>query len=299
MKKFLIIVFLTFTASFTPIAAKFTIKEISPLSLAFFRFGIATVLLILVALGTKTKFKIDKKDTWQFILLGSLVIPINQFCFLKGIQLSTASHSGVFYACTPLFVFVTSIMIKNEYFSFKKLLTISLSIAGIIIIFWENIFKLQANQSDILIGDILLFFAVLTWSLYLTFSKNMVVKYGALKTSVIAFSTGMVLYIPLFLYDLPNFTLDHLTTAGILGFLHLTFLVAFGGYFVYTYSTKLITTSTLTTLTNTAPVITIIFSWILLNEELSYFFILGAVITIAGIFLTQLLVDKRAVNNKL
>jgi len=38
---------------------------------------------------------------------------------------------------------------------------------------------------------------------------------------------------------------------------------------------------------NSSPLITIIFSWILLNENLSYFFIVGTVITMAGVFMSQ------------
>jgi drug/metabolite transporter (DMT)-like permease len=287
MKKIFIVIFLTLTAAFTPVAAKFTVNEISPLSLAFFRFGIATSLLLIVFFFSKKKFDIERKDIFRFILLGALVIPINQFCFLVGVKLSSASHSGVFYACTPMFVFIASILISEERFSLKKFFSIFISIVGIVIIFWENIIKVSATGSNVITGDILLFFAVLSWALYLTFSKNMVIKYGTLKTSTVAFLTGMILYIPVFIYDFQNFTLENLTTAGIFGFIHLTFLVAFGGYFIYSYSTKIISTSTLTTLTNTSPVITIFFSWLLLKESLSYFFIIGAVVTLSGIFFIQ------------
>ena len=208
-------------------------------------------------------------------------------------SLSTASHSGVFYACTPLFVFVTSVLIKDEKFSGKKLFFISLTILGIVLIFWENIMTPGKVGADMFTGDILLIFAVLSWSIYLTFSRRMVIKYGALKTSTIAFVIGMVMYIPVFIYDLPNLTFDKLTPAGIIGFIHLSVIVAFGGYFVYTYSTKIISTSTLTTLTNTSPIITIIFSFILLKEELSYFFILGALVTLSGIFFVQRTAEKK------
>jgi drug/metabolite transporter (DMT)-like permease len=201
--------------------------------------------------------------------------------------LSSASHAAVFYACTPIFVFFSSILAKSEKFSLKKFLIIFISILGILIIFWENIFNGGFVRMEVITGDVLLFFAVLSWALYLTFSRDMVIKYGALKASTIAFSIGMILYIPLFYFDYDNFTLDKLTTAGIIGFIHLTVIVAFGGYFIFTYSTKIISTSTLTTLTNTSPVITIFFSWLLLKENLSYLFIIGAIVTLSGAILIQ------------
>lgn len=295
MKKISLIVFLTLTAAFTPIAARYAVQQLTPFSLAYSRFGIATLLLLIVFIFSRKNFKlknfkIDKKDFKLFLLLGALVIPINQFFFLYGIKLSTASHSGVFYACTPLFVFITAILIKSDTFSGKKLFAISLTIIGILVIFWENVF-VTASRSSI-IGDVLLFFAVFSWSLYLVFSKSMVEKYGTLKTSTIAFILGMIMFTPLFLFDMGNATLDKLTPVGMLAFFHLSIVVAFGGYFVYTYSTKIINTSTLTTLTNTSPVITIIFSYLLLGEELSTYFILGAVITLIGVFIAQRTTNK-------
>jgi drug/metabolite transporter (DMT)-like permease len=280
MKKLLTVIFLIFTASFTPIAAKFTVAEISPLSLAFLRFGIAAVLFNTLFHFKKLNYRIDKEDRLMFLILGALVIPINQFFFLKGVYLSFASHSGVTYACTPLFAYLIQIFLRHEHFSVKKLIPILMTITGIFFVFYDGIVKSASTSSNVVLGDVFLFFAVLSWALYITLSKNLVTKYGALKTSTIAFTTGIILYIPVFLYDLPNLNFNHLSAFGILGFIHLTFIVAFAGYFVFTYSSKYISVTELTTSTNLSPIVTIIFSWLLLNEKLSYFFITGSVITI-------------------
>jgi drug/metabolite transporter (DMT)-like permease len=287
MRKFLLVFFLTFTAAFTPIAAKYVLFAISPLSLAFLRFGAATILLLVVFKVRKGNFVIERKDYLLFFILGALVIPINQFCFLEGLKLSVASHSGVLYASTPLIIYLVSIKLKNEEFNFKKLSTISLTITGILIIFYENIVSPKVPGVNYLYGDFLLFMAVLSFSLYLALCQNMINKYGALKTQTLSFVIGIILYIPIFLFDIKNLTFAHLDTGVILGYIHLTFLVAFGSYFLYSYSAKVIRPSTLTTLTNTSPIVTIIFSWLLLKENLSYFFILGASITMIGVFLTQ------------
>ena len=291
MRKFLLVFFLTFTAAFTPIAAKYVIGAISPLSLAFLRFGAATILLLIVFKFRNEHFYIQKKDYLLFLILGALVIPINQFCFLEGLKYSVASHSGILYACTPLIIYLISIKLKNEQFNLKKLLTISLTITGIVIIFYENIVAPKAAGVNYLLGDILLFFAVASWSVYLALSQNMVAKYGALKTQTVSFVIGIILYIPIFLFDVKNLTFVNVNEWVILGYLHLTVLVAFGSYFLYSYSTKIIKTSTLTTLTNMSPIVTIFFSWLLLKESLSYFFIAGASITMVGVFLTQRIKD--------
>ena len=287
MRKFLLVFFLTFAAAFTPIAGKYVINAISPLSLPFIRFGVATILLLIVFKIRKIKFIIEKKDYLLFFILGALIIPVNQFFFLEGLNLSVASHSGVLYACTPLIVYVISVRIKNEVFDLKKLLTIFLTVIGILIIFYENIVSPKVQGVNYLLGDIFLFLAVASWSVYLALSQNMVMKYGALKTQTLSFVIGTVLYIPIFLFDVKNLTFAYVNTGVILGYIHLTFVVAFGSYFLYSYSVKIFKPSSLTTLINTSPIFTILFSWLLLKENLSYFFIIGAAVTMVGVFLTQ------------
>lgn len=283
----MLIFFLTFTAAFTPIAGKYAVSAVSPFSFVFLRFGVATILLILVFKIRKERFSIDRKDYFLFFILGALVIPVNQFFFFTGLKFSLASHSGVMYACTPLLIYLVSIKLKHEEFNYKKLFTISLTIIGIVIIFYENIFSAETHGEDFVLGDILLFLAVASWALYLAFSQNMVFKYGALKTQTISFIIGITLYIPIFFLDVKNLSFENVNTGVILSYIHLTFLVAFGGYFLYSYSANIVKPSTLTTLTNTSPIVTIIFSWLLLNENLSYFFIIGAAITMTGVYFTQ------------
>lgn len=287
MKKLALYLFLIFTTSFTPIAARFIVNEISPLSLAFFRFGIAGILFLIVFSVKKHNFRIDKEDRLRFLVLGILVIPINQFCFLKGVSFSFASHAGVMYSLTPLFSFFLSIRLKNEFFSAKKLFSIVISILGIIIVFYESIMMTTRTESTMLWGDILLFFAVFSWAAYLTVGNDMVKKYGAIKTSTIAFWIGLILYIPVFIYDIPNFHPENLSVTGFLSFIHLSVIVSFGGYFLFIYATKFIQVSSLTTTLNFSPVVTIIFAFFLLNESLSNYFIIGAVITLLGVILIQ------------
>lgn len=295
MKKIIIFIILIFSSSFTPIAAKFIVSEVSPLSLAFLRFGIAAVLFNLLFLFKRQNYKIDREDLYKFIWLGALVIPINQFFFLNGVNMSLASHSGVTYACTPLFAYLISIGLKHEKFSIRKLIPILLTIAGIFFVFYDSIMKSKSMGSEILLGDIFLVFAVLSWASYITFSRDIISKYGALKTSTMSFNFGIIMYIPIFLYDVPNLTFDNITLPGLLGFLHLSLIVAFAGYFLFTYALKIINVTELTTSTNLSPVVTIVFSWLLLKEQISYYFIIGAFITFIGVFLAQIKGEEETV----
>jgi drug/metabolite transporter (DMT)-like permease len=280
----MLLVFITLAATFTPIFAKLTVAEISPLSFGFFRFGTAAILFYITLKIRKLDLKFERKDYPRLILLSLLCIPLNQFFFLTGIKLSFASHSGIIYSLNPVYAYVVAVVLKYEKFYYSKLLSILLTVAGIFFIFWEGFSGSKVN-TDVLKGDVLLLFAVLTFSMYLTLGKKTIEKYGALKTSTFVFLAGSVFYIPLFIYDLPNLSFEKLTYMGVLGYIYLSVVVAYLAYFVWYYALKHIAVSKLTTLSNISPLLTVLFSIIFLGEHISVFFIIGSLITLIGVFI--------------
>jgi drug/metabolite transporter (DMT)-like permease len=284
MKNVMLLVFLTLAAAFTPIFAKITVAEISPLSLGFFRFGFAAILFYITLKIRKQSLRFDKEDYPRLILLSLLCIPLNQFFFLTGIKLSLASHSGIIYSLNPVYAYVIAVLMKYEKFSYSKLFSIAMTVIGIFFIFYES-FSGTSIDGDVLRGDVLLLFAVLTFSAYLTLGKNMIAKYGALKVSSFVFLLGSIFYIPLFIYDLPNLSFDKLTPWGIAGFFYLSVIVAYLAYFVWYYALRRIAISKLTTLSNVSPLLTVLFSIIFLSETISLYFVIGSIITLLGVFI--------------
>ena len=284
MKNIMLLVFITLAATFTPIFAKLSVAEISPLTFGFFRFGLAAILFFITLKLRKQNLKFEKKDYPRLILLSLLCIPLNQFFFLSGIKLSFASHSGIIYSLNPVYAYVIAVVLRYEKFYYRKLFAILLTVVGLFFIFYEG-FLTSSISGEVLKGDILLLFAVLTFSMYLTIGKKTIDKYGALKTSTFVFLTGSVFYIPLFIYDLPNFTLEHLTYKGIIGFIYLSIVVAYLAYFVWYYALRSIAVSKLTTLSNISPLLTVLFSIIFLGEHISLYFIIGSAITLIGVFI--------------
>ncbi len=278
-----LLVFLIFVACLTPVFAKITVAEISPLSLGFIRFGSASLLFYFTARARNVSLKFERKDYPLLILLSVLVIPLNQFFFLTGIKGSYASHSAVIYSLNPVYAYIIAIIIGNEKFRFNKIIAIFLTVSGIFLVFYEGIILTTLNP-NVLTGDFLLLFAVLTFSMYLSFGKRLINKYGALKVSTFVFMLGTVFNVPFFIYDSPNFTLQFLTYKGILGFTGLV-IVSYMGYFAWYYALKSYDVSKLTTINNIAPVMTVLISVMFLNEPISYYFIIGGIITLIGVFL--------------
>jgi drug/metabolite transporter (DMT)-like permease len=284
MKNNLLLAFLILAGAFTPIFGKLTVAEISPISLGFFRFGLAAVLFYITLKIRGQNLKFDREDYLKLVFMGILSIPLNQFFFLTGVKLSYASHSGIIYSLNPVFAYIIAISRKTEKFYTSKLIAILLTMIGIFFVFYEG-FKQSTGSDNVLKGDFLLVFAVLTFASYIAFGKEFIAKYGALKTAAGVFMAGCTAYIPLFIYDAPNFTLEQLTYKGIIGFIFLSIVVAYLAYFLWYYVLKSIPVSKVTTFSNLSPLLTVLFSVIFLSEDISLYLILGGIITLAGVFL--------------
>ena len=63
MKNVMLLVFITLAATFTPIFAKLSVAEISPLSFGFFRFGFAAVLFYITLKIRKLDLRRPMKTT--------------------------------------------------------------------------------------------------------------------------------------------------------------------------------------------------------------------------------------------
>ena len=135
MKNIMLLVFITLAATFTPIFAKLSVAEISPLTFGFFRFGLAAILFFITLKLRKQNLKFEKKDYPRLILLSLLCIPLNQFFFLSGIKLSFASHSGIIYSLNPVYAYVIAVVLRYEKFYYRKLFAILLTVVGIFFIF--------------------------------------------------------------------------------------------------------------------------------------------------------------------
>src|SRR5689334_13798832 len=88
-------------ASGTFLVAKRTVAEIPPLTLALFRFVLATALLWPAVRWLRPEKRIAPADRRGVVLLGLIAVPLNQGLFLIGMKWTSASHGALLYALTP------------------------------------------------------------------------------------------------------------------------------------------------------------------------------------------------------
>ncbi|RME24893.1 MAG: EamA family transporter, partial [Candidatus Zixiibacteriota bacterium] len=191
--------------------AKVGLAIIEPFTFAFYRYLLASILLMTLVRFQRQSRPIARGDIPRILLLGFLIIPLNQTLFLWGQSKTAAGHGAVLFATTPVFIFILAITHLKERPGIRRILGIALAISGSLTIMLGGAVEVGKQY---LVGDLLLLGSVLAWSYYTIVGKTMVQKYGALRITAYALTSGSVMYFPFGLYRAMHFDYSLATPAA-------------------------------------------------------------------------------------
>jgi drug/metabolite transporter (DMT)-like permease len=271
-------------ASFTHIIAKDVTTQLDPAVVLFFRSLLAAVFFTFWVLFRSGWKKIDKKDILTFIILGALNIPINQYLFLVAIKITTAPNIALAYAVSPIFVFIIAHFFLKEKTTIMKFTGILIAVIGTGVLLAEQGFDFS---SDVFVGNILGGLASLAWALYTIIGKNISRKYGAVYSTSISMQIGFVMYLIMFLFLPSKIDLSQITIANWFEIGYLGILTSGIGYALWYLVLQKIDASRISVFNNLQPLLTTFLAIIFLHQVLTLHFVLGGILILIGVYVTQ------------
>jgi len=292
---FALLLFITFIGGTTPVAARFAVETLPPMTIAWCRFGTAGVLLWLTLRIRGRLLSIERRH-WPLIAgLGLLCGPINQIGFLGGVKLANASHAGLFYALGPVLVFWLSVALRRERYNGLMLIAAVLAFAGAACIILSSKKAATDSGGNMLLGDLLLALAILSWSLFIVLSKPLIRTVGALPTLTIVFIVGTVLHTPLVLIDVGRLDFAVVKWQSLAGFGYITLITSFVNYLlIYLVIAKYEATRAMIVM-NGHFLVTVAVEKLLWDEPLPSLIVLGAGLIVGAIALDVVRGWRRAV----
>lgn len=272
-------------ASGTHLVAKAVVTDVEPITLTFLRTCISTLALIAIFIIKEKRIKILREDYGKMLWLCFVVIPLNQFLFLYGMKHTTAANGALLYATTPVLVLVSSHFMLAERLTKRKVLGVIIAFCGVVIVIFEHGISFS---SDYTYGNVVIFVAVISWAIYTISGKPMVVKYGAFHVAAISMIGGSILFLPMGLYGASRFDFSTLTVAHWEGILYLGLGTSVIAYFLWYYALGKIETTKVAIFANAQPILTSILSFLILHQAISKNFVIGGVLTLAGVILTEI-----------
>jgi drug/metabolite transporter (DMT)-like permease len=269
---------------FSYIWMKVVYEYYGPITTMFLRLSIASVFFhILLALMGK-KEKIDRKDYPTFAIL-SFFLP---FCYFLGesfgLSLVSPTVAAVIIATIPVFTPLLGFLAFREKLTKLNIAGFFISFSGVTIMILDGNLRFSASP----LGVLLLFFAVFSALVNIIFLKKLALKYSSTTIIKVQNLLGAIFFLPLFLiFDFQQFITIKPTPALIWNLTVLSVFASTLAFMFYTISVRSIGVARSAIFTNLIPVFTAGFAFLILKEQIDLSKILGIIIVISGILLSQ------------
>ena len=264
----------------TPVFIKIAVSEIPPLSFTFLRFLFSSILVLPFFLREKSKIK----GNILSIVPLSLLATANVTLFAFGVNLTTASIGQMLYVTVPIIAAILSYFFLKEKITSKKVLGVALGFSGALIIIALPLIGTSAFSGN-LAGNLIVFTGVLSFSTYTVFSKKAQKIYSPLSiNAAFFFTTAIVSFLLLLLAGFNSNVVwwNSLSTMAIIATSYVVVVSTFIFFLLYQYAIKHGTPLIASTINYIQVVATLGWAFVLLGEQLTAGFILGAILVSAG-----------------
>lgn len=263
----------------TYVGIRLAAQHISPEVLALYRFLIASLLLGLYLYLKKMGLP-KRKDLPLIVLTGFIGIFCYQVLFNYGQKMVSAGTGAFLFGLSPLFTALNAFFFLRERLSFAGWMGIFVSFSGVgLICLGENGGNGINNGVFILVGTAFIF------SFYNILVRKLCQTYSSIQVTSFAFISGtlfMLIFTPGLMQEFPAITLRlHLTVV------YLAVFPAALGYFLWSFAIGKGNPGQISSFVYLSPFFTLLIGWIWLKEIPHWQAILGGIIVIAGVCVTN------------
>jgi len=262
-------------------------NDLSPFKLSFFRWFLAFIILLPLTIDEIMKtLPIYKKNIFLILIVSILGITIfNSFTYIS-LRTTLLINSSLMASITPVLIIGLSWLIFKTKTTSFQFMGILLSLLGAICIVLKgninNLFNLFFTP-----GDIWMFIAIFSWSLYSVLLKKINSKLSQLATLEIMIFLGLIFIFPFYIFEsLDNgFLPDKITE-----FYMISYVAIFAGiisFFCWNKGVSIIGANRAGFFLHLIPVFSSFWAIFFLKEMFSLFHLIGSILILLGIILSN------------
>lgn len=278
------LVFVTMAWGGTFIATRIAAQTFGPFTGASYRYAFALVFLLPLALRQNRKlFSVKPSQLPVLMLLGFSGIFAYNYFFFKGLKTIPASRGALLAALNPTIVMLLSAVFYKEKITARKLTGILVSLAGVVIVISRG--RVTELISSLETGDLFMLGCPVTWAMYTLAARPALKHTTPLQASTWASLSGCLMLLMFsstepYPVEIPVKVWWALLYLGMIGT-----VVAFVWYYD---GIKKIGPTRTSIFNNLVPVFAVIFSVLILREEVSWYTWVGGAMVIGGVLFVNL-----------
>ena len=257
------------------ISIKIAMTVFPPMSLAFYRFLLASIILYPIMKRIDKKEALRKKDVPLVALAGVLGITVYFYFENNGLLRISANDASIIIAMLPVGAAIGERVFLKKKLKLLSLIAIIASVFGIYMVIGG---ELRGGNPS---GYWYMFGAIISYSIYLIMTKPLFDRYSDITVAFYQSLFGCIAFIPVLFFETVRW--DLLTTNITLNFFFLAILCSAVASYFYMYALNHLGVSIAAIFMNLIPVVTFIASFIIFGETMKWIQLLGAGVVIAAV----------------
>lgn len=261
-------------------------NEIPPMTLAFWRWAIALLIILPFSLRPILRQKDLIRRNWKILTFLAILSVTNFSMFIyMALKSSTVTNAVLINSMIPIFIVIVSWMGFKERITLRQAIGIVISLTGLMFIITKgNLSTLIAVRFGK--GDMWTISAGISWALYSALLRKCPVELDSLSFLTATIIIGIFFIFPFYIWEIGTGKTMNFTHASIGSIIYVALFASVLAYTFWNKAIQIIGANKTGVFIHLMPVFSIILAMIFLDEKLRGYHIKGTILIFSGIFLT-------------
>lgn len=270
------------------VVARAVKNEIPPISLSFYRWLVASIIIFPFAFKKFKKEWPVVKQSWHYLFWASLsgIALFNTFVYVGAHYTSAINLALIGTTSSPIMAIIFARIFLKEKIGFLKLAGLITCIIGVLFLLskgnFQNLLSLQFGE-----GDLWVLLAAFCFAVYNTLVKKKPAAISPVNFLFLIFSLGAFLLLPFFLWETNQYPLVEWNTHLLLSIFYLGLGASVICFLIWNIAISKLGSGRTALFGNLIPVFSSVEAAIILKEDFNWVHITSMVIIFIGIVLAN------------
>ena len=263
------------------------LENIPPYSLAFLRWCLVWIILFPFTYKEVLKLKDNiKQNLSLFSILGFTSVCIFTSFTYNALNYTQVINASLFNTAIPVTIILVCFLLKIEKTNIFQLSGLLISVLGILAIITRldlNILlSLNFNK-----GDLFMIGAIIAWGIYSAYLKKQTFNVSLLALVHIICTFGLIFLLPLFIMDVVQGETIEMSSNLFYILIYIAVFPSIGSYYCWAGAVSIIGANRAGIFLSLIPLFSTIFAMLFFNEQFEFFHLIGSILIILGLFLSN------------
>jgi drug/metabolite transporter (DMT)-like permease len=269
------------------IATKVALRQVSPITIIWLRFGMGVIVLGLLVARRRQLGLPKLKDLGYFALLGFLGVAFHQWLQSNGLVTAQASTTAWIVSTTPVFMALLGWLILKERLGWPRAAGIAIAALGVLIVVSHGDWSSISAGRFITTGDMLIMLSAPNWAIFSVLSRCGLQQNPPARMMFFVMSAGWLFLSLLLLAGPGTSEIGRLRWDGWLAIAFLGIFCSGLAYVFWYDALQEIPAGQLGVFLYLEPLVTALVAALVLNEAILISSLLGGLLILSGVWIVQ------------